>query len=153
MIIEQKLMELGIILPEAPKPAAMYIPVKQIGNALFISGQIPFRNGELVYTGKVGKERTLEEAQNAAEICVINIIAAVKEYLGDLDQIKNVVKLQGFVNSEATFNKAHIVINSASKLLFEVFGESGRHARTVVCTNELPLDATVEIEAIFETVT
>ncbi|WP_319563043.1 RidA family protein [Marispirochaeta sp.] len=150
MIIEQKLKELQIVLPEAPKPAAMYIPVKQIGNALFVSGQIPFRNGELVYSGKVGSERSLEEAQDAAEICVLNIIAVAKEYLGNLDKIKNVTKLQGFVNSEATFNKAHIVVNAASKLLYEIFGEAGRHARTVVCTNELPLDATVEIEAIIE---
>ena len=150
MIIEQKLKELQIVLPEAPKPAAMYIPAKQIGNALYISGQIPFRDNELVYTGKVGSERSLEEAQDAAKICVVNIIAAAKEYLGDLDKINNVIKLQGFVNSEATFNQAHIVINAASKLLYDIFGEAGRHARTVICTNELPLDASVEIEAIIE---
>jgi enamine deaminase RidA (YjgF/YER057c/UK114 family) len=150
MIIEQKLKELQIVLPEAVKPAAMYIPAKQIGNALYISGQIPFRDNELVYTGKVGSERSLEEAQDAAKICVVNIIAAAKEYLGDLDKINNVIKLQGFVNSEATFNQAHIVINAASKLLYDIFGEAGRHARTVICTNELPLDASVEIEAIIE---
>lgn len=128
----------------------MYIPVKQLGNALFVSGHIPIVNGELVYTGKVGSERTLEEAQDAAKICTINILAAVKDHLGDLDRVLNVVKLQGFVNSEVGFLEQHIVINAASQLLFDVFGEAGRHARTALGTAHLPLDATVEIEAIFE---
>jgi enamine deaminase RidA (YjgF/YER057c/UK114 family) len=128
----------------------MYIPVKQLGNALFVSGQIPVINGELAYTGKVGSERTLEEAQEAAKICTINMLAAVKNYLGDLDRVVNVVKLQGFVNSEVGFLEQHIVINAASQLLYDVFGEAGRHARTSLGTYQLPLNATVEIEAIFE---
>lgn len=150
MKVEQKINQLGITLPEKSTPSAMYIPVKQLGNALFVSGHIPIVNGELVYTGKVGSERTLEEAQDAAKICTINILAAVKDHLGDLDRVLNVVKLQGFVNSEVGFLEQHIVIDAASRLLFDVFGEAGRHARTALGTAHLPLDATVEIEAIFE---
>jgi len=150
MRAEQRIKELGITLPEKSTPDAMYIPVKQLGNALFVSGQIPVVNGELVYTGKVGSERTLEEAQEAAKICTINMLAAVKNYLGDLDRVVNVVKIQGFVNSEVGFLEQHIVINAASQLLSDVFGEEGRHARTSLGTYQLPLNATVEIEAIFE---
>lgn len=101
MEIERKIKELGITLPENSSPKAMYVPVKQLGNVLFVSGQAPFVNGEPAYTGKVGGERTLEEAKEAAKICTINILAAVKDYVGDLDRVVNVVKLQAFVNSEA----------------------------------------------------
>ncbi len=150
MVIEEKIKNLGIDLPETSKPGAMYIPVKQLGNALFVSGQVPFVDGVMKYQGHVGDEVSLEEAQEAAKTCVINMLAAVRYYLGDLDKVKNVVKLQAFVNSKTGFNQQHIVINSASQLLYDVFGESGRHARTAVGTNQLPMDAPVEIEAIFE---
>ncbi len=150
MLIEKKLEDLGIKLPKAAAPAAMYIPVKQINNLLFVSGQVPMVNGKVEYTGKIGSEHSIEYGQEAAKICTINMIAALKEYLGDLDKIKNIVKLQGFVSSEVGFDKQHIVINSASQLIFDVFGEKGRHARTAIGTNQLPLDATVEIEAIIE---
>ncbi|MED4241114.1 RidA family protein [Priestia megaterium] len=150
MEAEKRIEELGITLPEQSKPSAMYIPVKQLGNALFISGQIPIVDGELVYKGKVGAERTVEEAKDAAKICTINMLSAVKQYLGDLNRVKNVTKLQGFVNSELGFTDQHLVINSASQLLYDVFGEAGRHARTALGTSHLPLNATVEIEAIFE---
>lgn len=150
MKIEKRIEELGIKLPASSPPGAMYVPVKQVGNVLFISGQVPFVNGELKYAGKVGEERTLEEGQEAARVCIINMLAAVKDYLGDLDKVKNVVKLQAFVNSKVGFDKQHIVVNAASELLYDVFGEIGRHARTAVGTNQLPMDATVEIEAIFE---
>lgn len=150
MIIEEKIKQLGIDLPEMSKPGAMYVPVKQLGNALFISGQVPFVDGVMQFPGHVGEEVTLEEAQEAARICIINMLAAVRYYLGDLDKVKNVVKLQAFVNSKTGFNQQHIVINAASQLLYDVFGESGRHARTAVGTNQLPMDAPVEIEAIFE---
>lgn len=150
MKIEKRIEELGIKLPASSPPGAMYVPVKQVGNVLFISGQVPFVNGELAYAGKVGEERTLEEGQQAARVCIINMLAAVKDYLGDLDKVKNVVKLQAFVNSKVGFDKQHIVVNAASELLYDVFGEIGRHARTAVGTNQLPMDATVEIEAIFE---
>lgn len=150
MQVEKKIEELGIQLPEMSKPGAMYIPVKQIGNALFISGQVPFVDGVMQHPGHVGEEVSLEEAQEAARLCVINMLAAVRYYLGDLDKVKNVVKLQAFVNSKTGFNQQHIVVNAASQLLYDVFGEAGRHARTAVGTNQLPMDAPVEIEAIFE---
>lgn len=150
MNAEKKIEELGIDLPSMSKPGAMYIPVKQIGNALFISGQVPFVDGKLKYQGHVGEDVTLEEAQEAARICIINMLAAVKHHLGDLDRVRNVVKLQAFVNSKTGFDQQHIVINAASQLLYDVFGEAGRHARTAVGTNQLPMNAPVEIEAIFE---
>ena len=128
----------------------MYIPVKKLGNALFVSGQVPFVNGVMQFPGHVGDEVTLEQAQEAARICVINMLAAVRHYLGNLDKVKNIVKLQAFVNSKTGFDQQHIVINAASQLLFEVFGEEGRHARTAVGTNQLPMNAPVEIEAILE---
>ena len=150
MKIEKRIEELGIKLPASSPPGAMYVPVKQVGNVLFISGQVPFVNGEWAYAGKVGEERTLEEGQQAARVCIINMLAAVKDYLGDLDKVKNVVKLQAFVNSKVGFDKQHIVVNAPSELIYDVYGEIGRHARTAVGTNQLPMDATVEIEAIFE---
>ena len=150
MIVEKKIEELGINLPERSPPGAMYIPVKQLGNALFVSGQVPFVDGVMQYPGHVGEEITLEQAQEAARICIINMLAAVRYHLGDLDKVKNVVKLQAFVNSKTGFNQQHIVVNAASQLLYDVFGEAGRHARTAVGTNQLPMDAPVEIEAIFE---
>ncbi|WP_298785480.1 RidA family protein [uncultured Marinococcus sp.] len=150
MKIEQKIQELGLHLPEQSTPKAMYVPVKQLGNALYVSGQIPVVDGELVYQGKAGRERSLEDAQEAAKICTMNVLAAVRHYLGDLDQVAQVVKLQGFVNSEEGFSEQHKVINASSQLLYDIFGETGRHARTALGTNQLPMDATVEIEAVFE---
>ncbi|MBF4693436.1 RidA family protein [Fusibacter ferrireducens] len=150
MLIEKKLDELGIILPSKAVVGALYVPVKQTGNLLFISGQVPMKDGIPVFTGKIGHERSISYGQDAAVLCIINILGAVKEYLGDLDQVKEVVKLQGFVNSETGFDKQHVVINAASQLLHDIFGESGRHARTALGTNQLPMDVSVEIEAIFE---
>ncbi|MDO4965501.1 MAG: RidA family protein [Lachnospiraceae bacterium] len=150
MNIENKIKELGINLPEAAKPAAMYIPVKQTGNLLFVSGQIPMVDGKLAYTGKAGADKTLEEAQAAARVCAINIISAVKGYIGDLDKVKSIVKITAFVASETGFDKQHLVANGASELLFDVFGEAGRHTRSAVAVNQLPLDSLVEVEAIIE---
>ena len=150
MLIEKRIEELGIKLPAASPPRAMYIPVKRLGNALFVSGQVPMKDGKPVYTGKVGSERSIEYACEAAKLCIMNMLAAIKGYLGDLDRVINIVKLQAFINSETGFNKQHIVANAASELLFEIFGEAGRHARTAVGTSQLPLDFTVEIEAVIE---
>ena len=147
---EDKIKELDITLPEMSEPKAMYIPIRQSGNLLFVSGQIPMVGDNLVYTGKVGKERTLEEGQAAARLCIVNMLAALKAHLGDLEKIKYIVKLQAFVSSETGFDKQHIVINAASQLLFDIFGEAGRHARTAIAVNQLPLDATVDIEAIVQ---
>lgn len=150
MIIEKRIEELGINLPPASPPGAMYVPVKQLGSALFVAGQVPFVNGELVVSGKVGDTVSREEAEEAARRCIINLLAALKNYLGDLDKVKNITKIQVFVNSRTGFQEQHLVANAASQLLFDVFGEKGRHARTAVGTNQLPMDAPVEIEAIVE---
>lgn len=150
MKIEQRMEELGIILPKTSPAKALYVPVKQLGNSLFVSGQAPFIDGTPAYTGKVGGKRTLEEAQEAARICIINTLSAVKEYIGDLDRIVNVVKLQAFVNCEIEFDQQYIVINAASKLLHDIFGVEGQHARTAIGVNQLPMNITVEIDSIFE---
>ena len=150
MNIENKIKELGITLPEAAKPAAMYVPVKKTGNLLFVSGQIPMVDGTLKYTGKAGADKTLEEAKEAARVCAINIISAVKGYIGDLDKVKSIVKITAFVASETGFDKQHLVANGASELLFDVFGEAGRHTRSAVAVNQLPMDSLVEVEAIIE---
>ena len=148
MNVEKKLLDMGIQLPAMSPPKAMYIPVVQAGNLCFVSGQIPMLNDHLLYTGKVGDTRTLEEAQEAARICVIGGLAALKAHLGDLDRIQRFIKVQAFVASKTGFDQQHIVINAASQLLFDIFGEAGCHARTAVALNQLPLDATVEIEFI-----
>ena len=150
MKIEQRIEDLGIKLPESSPPKAMYIPVKQIGNALFIAGQVPFMDGAMLYPGHVGEEVTLEQAQEAARACIVNMLSALRTYLGDLDKVKNIVKVQAFVSSKTGFDQQHIVVNAASQLLFDIFGEAGRHARTAVGVNQLPLNAPVEIEAIVE---
>lgn len=150
MNAEKRLKQLGIELPPSSPPGAMYVPVKQTGNVLYVSGQVPMKAGKPVYTGKVGSQHSIEYGKEAARLCVVNMLAALKDYLGDLDKVKSVVKLLAFVNSETGFDQQHIVINAASELLFEVFGEAGRHARSAVGTNQLPMDVTVEIEAIIE---
>lgn len=150
MKIEKRLEALGIQLPEPSAPLAMFVPVKQLGNALFVSGQIPTQDGKLIYRGKVGSDCSLEAAQAAARLCIVNLLSVLKGYLADLDRVTNIIKIQAFVNSEVGFEQQHLVANAASALLYDVFGEAGRHARTAIGTNQLPLDATVEIEAIVE---
>lgn len=150
MTPEEKLCELGYKLPESSTPKALYIPVKQTGNLLYISGQIPFLDGKLYCTGKVGDTVSLEQAQEAARICILNMLSAVKNHLGELEEVKEVVKVQAFVSSAVGFDQQHIVVNAASQLLYDIFGDRGRHARTAVGTNQLPMDTPVEIEAIFE---
>ena len=150
MTPEEKLTELGITLPEGSAPLAMYVPLVRTGNLCFISGQIPMKNGELAYKGKAGDTLTLEDAQEAARICTINALSALKAELGELKRVSRIVKLQCFVSSVPGFDKQHLVANASSQLLFDVFGEAGRHARTAVAVNQLPMDAAVEIEFIVE---
>lgn len=150
MIAEKRLKEMGIDLPPLSAPKALYIPVVQTGNLLYVSGQIPMLDDKLLYTGKLGDNRTLEEGQEAAKICAINILTALKSYCGDLDRIKRIIKIQAFVSSAVGFDQQHIVINAASQLLYDVLGDAGCHARTAIAVNQLPMDATVEIEAIAE---
>lgn len=150
MKIEEKIKELGIELPDAAAPAAMYVPVKKTGNLLFVSGQIPVLKGEMQFSGKAGSEKSLEDAQASARLCAINIIAQAKAFLGDLDKVKSIVKITVFVASETGFDKQHLVANGASQVLFDVFGETGRHTRSAVAVNQLPLNALTEVEAIIE---
>ena len=151
MYNENKLKELNIILPEPPDPVGAYVAFKKIGNLLFISGQLPIdKNGKMI-KGKIGKELTLEEGQTASKLCVINILAQAKKATdGNLNKIKNCVKITGFVNSTDDFHDQPKVINPASETLSILFGDKGKHARAAVSTNSLPLGAAVEIDAIFE---
>ena len=148
-MIEKKIESLGIILTDPPTPAGSYVPVIKTGNLLFVSGQIPMKDGKVVYTGKVS-DSNLEMAQKSAKICAINILAQLKRELGDLERIVKIVKLSGFVNSVQEFSQQPKVINSASDLFFEIFGEKGKHSRVAVGVASLPLNSMTEIDAIIE---
>lgn len=151
MSIEENLKKLSIILPEAPNPVGAYVAYRQSENLVFISGQISLRsNGDLI-KGKIGLDLTLEEGQEAAEICAINILSQIKSAChGDLNRVKSCVKITGFVNSNDKFIDQPKVINGASELLVKILEEKGRHSRAAISVNSLPLGAAVEIEAIFE---
>ena len=151
MKIEDKLKALNIELPKAPDPVGAYVAFKKINNLLFISGQLPISKDGKMIKGKIGKDLTLEEGQKASKLCVINILAQVNKALGeDLNKVKNCVKITGFVNSTDDFKDQPKVITPASETLSAVFGDSGKHTRAAISTNSLPLDAAVEIDAIFE---
>ena len=151
MDIYEKLKELGIELPALPSPMGIYKPVKQSGNMLYVSGQGPMKDGVPAICGKVGDERTIEEGQEAARLCALNTLSLLHGFLGDLNKVKSVVKTLGFVASAPGFNRQPEVINGASRLLVDVFGEeNGIGARSAIGTNELPSGITVEIEFIFE---
>ena len=151
MSIENKLKELKIQLPKAPDPVGAYVAFKKVNNLLYISGQLPISNDGKIVKGKIGKDLTLEDGQKASKLCVINILAQVKKALdGDLNKVKNCIKITGFVNSTDDFKDQPKVINPASETLSTVFGIKGKHTRAAVSTNSLPLGAAVEIDAIFE---
>ena len=151
MNIAKKLSELNIQLPAAPDPVGAYVAFKKAGNMLFISGQLPIGSDGKIIKGKIGKELTLEDGQKASKLCVINILAQAKKAMnGDLDKIKNCVKITGYVNSTDDFKNQPKVINPASETLSAVFGDKGKHARVAISANSLPLGAAVEIDAIFE---
>jgi len=149
-VIEERLKDIGITLPTPPKPAGSYIPVVVSGNTAYISGQIPMQDGKIVHTGKVPSEKTVEDAQQAARICAINILAQIKANLGSLDRISKIVRVSGFVNSTPEFTEHPKVINAASDLLFEIFGDKGKHTRIAIGVSSLPLGSTVEIDMIAE---
>ncbi len=149
-MIEEKLKSLGITLPVPPKPAGSYIPVVISGNLAFVSGQIPIQDGKVAFTGKVPTEKTTEEAQSAARICAINILAQLKANLGSLDRVSKIVRVSGFVNSTGDFTEHPKIINAASDLFFEIFGEKGKHSRIAVGVSSLPLNSTVEIDMVAE---
>ena len=151
MNITNKLTELNIQLPEAPSPVGAYVAFKKAGNFIYVSGQLPINKDGKIIKGKVGKDLTLENGQEAAKLCVLNIIAQAKKAMnGDLNKIKSCVKITGFVNSSDDFIDQPKVINPASETLTAVFGDNGKHARAAVSTNSLPLGVAVEIDAIFE---
>ena len=151
MDIYDKLQELGIELPPPPPLGGIYKPAKQVGNLLYISGQGPTRNGVSLVSGKLGSERTIEEGQLAARLCVLNALSVLHEYLGDLNSIKSTVKLLVFVESAPGFGQQPEVANGASQLLVDIFGEErGKGARSAIGINELPGDISVEIEFVFE---
>jgi len=148
-MIEEKLNSLGVVLPNPPTPAGSYVPAVKTGNLLFISGQIPMEGGKVIFTGKVSDDN-LETAQKSARMCAINILAQIKRELGNLDRVKKIVRLSGFVNSVPEFSQQPKVINSASDLFFEILGEKGKHSRIAVGVASLPLNSMTEIDAIVE---
>jgi enamine deaminase RidA (YjgF/YER057c/UK114 family) len=147
---EQRLTELGLALPEVAKPVAAYVPAVRSGAYVYTSGQLPLVDGELVATGKVGAEVDAERAKELAATCALNALAAVRAEVGDLARVRRVVKVVGFVASAPDFTGQPGVINGASELLGQVFGDAGVHARSAVGVAVLPLDAPVEVEVIVE---
>jgi enamine deaminase RidA (YjgF/YER057c/UK114 family) len=148
---EQKLVQLGISLPATTSPSANYVPARRLGSQIYISGQVPSEGGKDKYTGKLGSDFSVEEGQAAARLCAINILAQLRQALdGNLDRVVGVVRLGGFVNAAPDFTDHPKVINGASNLMVEVFGEAGRHARAAVGCNSLPRNVPVEVDAIFE---
>ena len=151
LVVSEKLNQLNIKLPKAPDPVGAYVPFKKISNLLYISGQLPIGSDGQIIKGKIGNELTLEDGQKASKLCVINILAQANKAMdGDLNKIKNCIKITGFVNSTDNFTDQPKVINPASETLSFIFGEKGKHTRAAISTNALPLGAAVEIDAIFE---
>ena len=150
MSVEEKLIEMGIELPTPPKPVASYVPIVQTGNLVYLSGQLPIKEGRVMAAGSVPNPCSIENAKEGAKLTAINIIAHLKAYLGSLDRVKQVVRLNGFVQSENGFHKQPEVLNGASEFIAEVFGDKGKHTRIAIGVFELPLNATMQIDAIVE---
>jgi enamine deaminase RidA (YjgF/YER057c/UK114 family) len=148
--VKEKLAALGLTLPTAAAPVAAYVPAVKTGNLVFTAGQLPVLDGKLVLTGKVGSDVTAEDAKKMAEICALNALAAIS-LVADIDQIEKIVRVGGFVNGAPGFVAIPAVINGASELLIELFGDvNGKHARTAVGVAELPLNAPVEVEMVVQ---
>jgi len=148
-VINEKLQELGITLPVPPKPAGSYIPVVKTNNMAYVSGQIPLQDGKVAFTGKVNDDN-MEEAKKSAKLCAVNILAQLKAEIGSLENVKKIVRISGFVNSDPNFTKHPLVINAASDLFYEIFGENGKHSRIAVGVSSLPFNSMTEIDAIVE---
>jgi len=149
-VIEERLAELGIVLPPAPQPVASYIPVKVVGDLAWVAAQIPMQDGAVTVAGKVGGEVTIDDANAGARRCALQALAALQAALGTLDRVKGIVKLDVFVASATGFTDHPKVANGASDLLVEVFGDEGRHARAAVGVPELPLGAAVEVALLVQ---
>jgi len=147
---EQRLAELGVTLPAVPTPAANYVPFVITGNLVYLSGQVCKANGEVTHRGKVGRDLDLAAGKAAARLCAINLIAALKLAIGDLDRVVRLVSVRGFVASDPSFTEQPQVINGASDLFVEVFGDAGRHSRTAIGVAVLPSDCAAEVDAVFE---
>ncbi len=147
---EDKLKELGIELPEAPSPLGSYVPVTRTGNLVFLSGILPFVDGKLPRQGRVGEDITIDDAREDAKRVVMNALAVLRSHIGSLNTVKRCIKITGYIASSPDFTEQPKVLNAASDLLHEIFGEAGRHARAAVGVTVLPLNAPVEIEFIFE---
>jgi len=150
MTPEEKIIELGIELPQAPSPLGSYIPSLRTGTLIFLSGILPLKDGNLFKSGKVGEDVTISEAQECAKIAVINALSALRTQIGTLDKVQRCVQVTGYVASAKNFFEQPRVMNAASDLLYSIFGESGRHVRSAVGASVLPLNAPIEIEFIFE---
>ncbi|HEY4485679.1 MAG TPA: RidA family protein [Nitrospiria bacterium] len=148
--IEARLKELGILLPSAPKPVANYIPAVRAGELLFTSGVLPMKDGKPAYEGKLGKELSVEQGQDAARLAALNALSVVKQALGSLDSVVRMVRLTGHVASAPGFTQQPAVLNGASDLLVAVFGEPGRHTRVALGAAELPLNSPIELELIIQ---
>ena len=149
--IETRLGELGIELPQASAPVANYVPFTRAGNLVIVSGQVSVRGGKAEFVGKLGREISLEEGRAAAKLCALNVLAHLRVACdGDLDRVKRVLRLGGFVNCTADFTDMPQVVNGASDLMVELFGDAGKHARAAVGVSSLPLGVSVEVEAMFE---
>jgi enamine deaminase RidA (YjgF/YER057c/UK114 family) len=150
MSFEARTQSLGLILPEPPQPGGHFLSAVQVGNLLFVSGQIPASPGQVLLTGKLGRDLTIEQGQEAARLALHNALAVVRSSLGTLDRIKRIIKLNGWVASAEGFHRQPQVVDGASMLLEEIFGEAGKHARAAIGVAELPLGASVELELIVE---
>ena len=150
MSAEENLKKLNISLPKAPDPVGAYVASKNVGNLIFISGQLPLNHEGKLIKGKIGKELTLEQGQESARFCALNLLAQLKKICGSLDKIKGCIKITGYVNSIDSFTDQPKVINGASDLISKIFGDKGKHTRAAVSVNSLPLGVAVESEGIFE---
>lgn len=150
MTPEERLKALGITLPEAIKPLGSYLPAVRVGELIFLSGVLPLKEGRLLKKGKVGSSLTLEEAQEAARLCIINSLSILRNEIGSLNNLKRCVRLTGYIASEKDFIEQPKVLNPASDLLVDIFGEAGRHSRVAIGVASLPLDSPIEIELILQ---
>tara|TARA_A100001011_G_C14215513_1_gene801854 strand:- start:116 stop:571 length:456 start_codon:yes stop_codon:yes gene_type:complete len=150
MSAEENLNKLKINLPKAPDPVGSYVASKIIGNLVYISGQLPLNQEGKLIKGKIGKDLSLEQGRDSAKLCALNLLAQLKKLIGSLDKVKSCIKITGYVNSTDFFIDQPKVINGASDLISQIFGDKGKHARAAVSVNSLPLGASVEVEGIFE---
>ena len=150
IMIDERLRKIGIVLPEPPEPAGSYTPVVISKNTAYVSGQIPIDGSKISYTGKVPSAQSIENGQKAARLCTVNALAQLKSQLGTLDKISKILRVSGFVNSEPDFYDHPKIINGSSDLLYQIFGDAGKHSRIAVGVNSLPLNSTVEIDMIVE---